>query len=127
MLEVKHKAVSTKEELANKTVIIFLNQHLFRLTGMWQWELQTDSLFCSDVFFNPLDAPDVVGTRCLLHPDDVTTVKEIIGRAKININKDFSFRVITSYGTVSVVKGSGLFEIIEEEDFFQTFQEKKIR
>ena len=127
MLEVKQKAVSSKEELADKTVNIFLNQHLFRLTGMWQWELQTNSLFCSDVFFNPLDPPDLVGTHCLLHPDDVTIVKEIIDGAKININEDFSFRVITSYGTVSVVKGSGLFEIIEDEIFFSNNPGKKIQ
>ena len=124
MLEVKQKAISTKEELANKTVNIFLNQHLFRLTGMWKWELQADGLFCSDVFVDPSDVPDVAGTYCLIHPADLTIVKDIIGRAKINIKEDFSFRVITSHGAVTIVNGFGLFEIFEEENFFQTIREK---
>src|SRR5687768_17502891 len=107
--------MSTKDDFARKTVTRFLSEHSFGMWGMWQWELQADNLFCSDVFFDPLDTPEVAGTHCLLHPEDIIIVKEIIGRAKTKIREDFSFRVITAYGVVTTLKGSGFFEILEEE------------
>lgn len=89
-------------EVTTRSVSVYINSQLSTLTGSWMWEMQSDAVFCSDVMFFP---PDFVGTKAIIHPDDVAYVNErLLFLAHVE-TIDCRFRIITTYGEVKHLYG----------------------
>lgn len=95
--------VSTKFENAVKiktgrSVIFFLQSQYLTLQARWQWELHTDSIFCSDVIATGASpGPPLT----LVHPDDLPQLAGLLADIREGRSPELSFRVITSYGSVA--------------------------
>ena len=61
---------------------------------------------------------DFVGTKGIIHPDDLEHVKETISLVTDNKPFTISFRIITTYGEVKTLHGDGVSFIKEGEENF---------
>jgi PAS domain S-box-containing protein len=86
-----------------RSVLIWLAGLEYELVGTWEWSLQSDTVFCSDVMIH-LPA-SFEGTRSLLHPDDAGLVRERLSDGPGSPVRFLQFRVITSYGAVETITG----------------------
>src|SRR4051812_32972729 len=102
--ELKTKEAIGSDEVAGRRVRVFLHPAFFELSGVWQWELEAEAVFCSDVM---LSAPaGFVGTRGIFHPDDVAALKEkLAGKQPVPF---LQFRIITTYGEVKTLTGENI-------------------
>ncbi|HEY0041779.1 MAG TPA: PAS domain S-box protein, partial [Flavisolibacter sp.] len=90
---------------------VFLHSSFFEITGTWQWEMETEAVFCSDVMFS--FPADFTGTKAIFHPDDVEAVTAgLTANEKI---PSLRFRIITTYGEVKTLHGENLLVHQEEE------------
>ncbi|MGZ3978374.1 MAG: PAS domain S-box protein [Flavisolibacter sp.] len=117
MLEVKNKTAVQAGVSESRSVHIFLETQLYCLTGKWEWELQTHHLFCSDVIFALHQETDLPGTKCLLYPEDLSVIRDMVNRSLAKQSGEYRFRVITTYGSVIWVHGLGSFEMEVQQDF----------
>jgi PAS domain S-box-containing protein len=93
-------ATTVTTDTVKERVTLFLDSRFIELKGNWHWNLMTDAIFCSDVM---LSIPfDFVGTKALIHPDDVHRVKKAFSS---HIDEHINFRIITTYGEVIDVIG----------------------
>lgn len=92
---------AARDEATGKRVQIFLRSSFYLLQGTWQWDLQSDDVFCSDVMMPP--PPGFTGTRAIFHPDDVPLLHEAL--ALDNGLSRLQFRIITSYGELKTLRG----------------------
>lgn len=96
------KGIAEATGLSAKTVTLFMGGQLFVLGGTWQWDLQSEAVFCSEAMMGWPD--DFTGTKSIIHPDD----KEAVLAALENPDL-FQFRIITTYGEVKLLRGKGVF------------------
>lgn len=97
------KAASKNGEMEGRGVRLFIGSKAHLLLGNWQWDLNCDTVFCSDVML--FLSSDFSGTRGIIHPDDLQRIKESIGAfAKAKIIS-IQFRIITTYGEVKTLHG----------------------
>ena len=87
----------------SKILLFYINGREYEASGDWEWGLQSDTLFCSDVLLTP--PAGFEGTRSLLHPDDAPTVREALDGKPNTTLRFLQFRVITSYGEIKTVTG----------------------
>jgi PAS domain S-box-containing protein len=87
------------------TVHLHLHGHLQKLAGEWHWEGHGTALWCSDVMAFP---ETFEGTKGLLHPDDVKQVTATLEQYEDSGSFELSFRIITTWGIVQTVTGTGL-------------------
>jgi PAS domain S-box-containing protein len=112
--EVQKQAALQTEKGAQKTVTVFIKSNFIVLRGEWKWELNSDAIFCSDVTFSLSQAFE--GTKAIIHPDDISFLKEIFTQAKNKI-EHLQFRIITTYGEVKTVACDNIsFEKINNEE-----------
>jgi PAS domain S-box-containing protein len=88
------------EELTGRSVTIFFDPDYITLTGYWFWDFASDAVFCSNVIL-PF-GKGMVGTKGIIHPDDVEVVRE---KLKWDEIRQLEFRIITTYGEVKKVVG----------------------
>lgn len=106
-MEQKQKnIVSIDEEVYLKTVDLFINSDLLSLTGNWEWEMHSESVFCSDVIM-ALPA-DYIGTKGIIHPDDLESVKQQLLLLDDLEFIDLNFRMITTYNEVKNISGNNI-------------------
>lgn len=104
MQEERRKALSKTEGLERRQVTILINSQLVTLPGKWDWDLHASAVFCSDVMLAL--PPRFEGTLGLIHPDDISCVKEkLLHPPTVN---SLSFRIITTYGEVHTLTGEDL-------------------
>ncbi|HZH01025.1 MAG TPA: hypothetical protein VEY32_08080, partial [Flavisolibacter sp.] len=91
MQEVKRKAAaSIMDGQETRKVNIYVDSLLTLLTGQWQWDMISDAVFCSDVI---ISIPyTFYGTKGIIHPDDVTAVREALFHLQENEQVALSFR-----------------------------------
>src|SRR5918993_2929793 len=100
--ELKNTDALKVDEVATKFVTVFLESFFYKLEGKWEWDMETDAVFCSDVM---LSLPGFTGTRAIFHPDDVEDIKAAVEN---NSPGQLRFRIITTYGKVQVLKGKNI-------------------
>lgn len=91
-----------KKEEAAKSVTLNIGSRNLVLNGLWQWDMQSDALYSSDVMAFP---PDFEGTKSIVHPDDLPrlgSALESLAGGEINT---LDFRIITTYGEVKHISG----------------------
>jgi PAS domain S-box-containing protein len=101
--ELKIKQGLKTEELQGRSVTIFLQQDFIVVSGHWDWTINSDAVFCSDVMLS-LPA-GFEGTKGIIHPDDLSQVKEQVMEEKIDL---LEFRIITTYGEIKILTGEKL-------------------
>lgn len=103
------KDVPVGEHLHPKTVDIFINPQMFSIAGNWQWDMQCDAVFCSDVII--MSPPDTMSTKGIIHPDDVEYVRQSVAALETAENIPLDFRIITTYGEVKKLTGKNCWRI----------------
>ncbi len=109
MQELKKQAALQTEKLTLKSVTVFIESTMLLLKGDWQWNLKSDSVFCSDVILSL--PPAFEGTKAIIHPDDRSFLKEMIEEETGKINH-LEFRIITTYGKVETLSCDAV--VVEE-------------
>lgn len=105
-MQEKLQATELKNNRPDYSVVTFyIDSQQKNLQGQWEWELQTDALYCSDVMSFP---PDFEGTKSIIHPDDLAQVKEALSIVPDIVLSRLNFRIITTYGEVKSVKGKAV-------------------
>ena len=66
------KVVPVSDQLDLKTVDLFIASQLISIAGDWEWEMHSDTIFCTDVIISL--PPDYIGTKGIVHPDDLPLV-----------------------------------------------------
>ena len=100
------QAASDKETKQERFVTLFIGGKEYKYTGNWQWELQCECVFCSDVM---LSFPQrFEGAKGIIHPDDKGIVLERTKVANAAEVSFFQFRIITTYGEVKTLTGRNL-------------------
>lgn len=102
-MKTAQKVKDSPEEIAVKTVDLYIDSKLITITGDWSWQLNCDAVFCSDVM--AALNQHYPGTKGIIHPDDVSNVKE--GLTAIGSGDgSLDFRIITTYGEVKLLSGN---------------------
>ncbi|MBB1283536.1 PAS domain S-box protein [Flavisolibacter sp. BT320] len=122
MQELKTREAVRFEESTEKNVRVFLHASYFELNGTWQWELEADAVFVSDVMFS--FPADFVGTKAIFHPDDSSAIKELL--ATEDTLPSISFRIITTYGEVKTVTGENI-TVSRSETPAETVQKETVQ
>jgi PAS domain S-box-containing protein len=101
---------------------------LYVLAGPWTWTLQSNDIFCSDVFFPLGNDHGFAGTISLLYPDDLSTVKSQVEKLQQNsaAHQSFSFRIIDSYGQVHSLCIDGALSFSEEADYAEAMHQQEM-
>lgn len=106
MKEASLKIIASIEEISERAVDLYINSQLHSMSGNWQWDLNCETIFCSDVMSALIH--HYPGTKAIIHPDDVEDVKQkIVTPANEYFN--IQFRVITTYGEVKKLSGRDCF------------------
>lgn len=103
-----------------KRVHLYFQSQSYWLAGNWQWNLHSQTIYCSDVMLT-LPA-HFVGTKGIFHPDDTAALAQSLIEAETQDSANFCFRMITSYGTVVELKGNAI-TAIETEPFIDGLAE----
>jgi PAS domain S-box-containing protein len=122
LLETRAKASSVTNELSKREVHFFVHSELITTQGAWQYELQADELFCSEVMV-ALETAEAVGAKCLIFPDDLLTVQEALKDAQPDQTLNLSFRIITSFGEIKKVEGNGVRVLSIQQNFSQALHQ----
>src|SRR5437868_4165265 len=114
LIEAKTIPSLKAETQEQRTACIFLQSHLYCFTGKWTWDLQTEAIFCSDVMFAAGGYYQFTATPCLIHPEDIPDIRKLIelGQNKKPVN--LQFRVITSHGLLTTIRGEGIMQYSED-------------
>ena len=75
--------------------------------------MHTDAIFCTDVIVSL--PPDYIGTKGIIHPDDLAYVKEKLHSLPSDEPIDLEFRMITSYGEIKTLRGKDCSETEVDE------------
>ncbi|HTM90885.1 MAG TPA: PAS domain-containing protein, partial [Flavisolibacter sp.] len=94
----------------DKSVTLYVRSQQSRLNGIWNWEMSSPAVYCSDV----MSFPDhFVGTKGLIHPDDLPKLMGILSLMEEKEVPRLDFRIITTYGEVKTISGQRI--SIEDE------------
>jgi PAS domain S-box-containing protein len=93
----------TSTQTNEKSLVLFIDALLMLLKGRWNWELENNVVFCSDVILS--DYKRFEGTKALIHPDDVEHLKQHLRFLKQTSVSTFEFRIITTYGEIKTLRG----------------------
>lgn len=111
-IEERGLPVVPQTEGKQREVRLLLRSHSYLLVGPWAWDLHCEAVFCSDVLLT--HPAEWEGTRAILHPEDVPMLSETIGKA-IGPVSVLSFRIITTYGEMKTLRGTGI--TVEESEY----------
>jgi PAS domain S-box-containing protein len=103
--ELLKQIATKKEERQEKFVSLFIGSKEYEFTGDWQWDLQSDAIYCSDVML-PFPAA-FEGTKGIIHPDDKVLVQDWLGTSSGAV-PFLQFRITTTYGEVKLLTGKAL-------------------
>jgi len=101
--ELKTSTTTPRRELTDRTVTIFFEPSFITLAGNWYWEFASNAVFCSNVMVS--FPQDFSGTKGIIHPDDVESIKEKLEADNI---RHLEFRIITTYGEVKNIVGESV-------------------
>jgi PAS domain S-box-containing protein len=118
--ELHKQPAAITEKHTKKTVTVFVDTNFYVLSGKWEWQLNSDTVFCSDVILSL--PPAIEGTNGIIHPDDVALLKKI-SKEKIKIDH-LQFRIITSYGEVKILSCNDL--LVEKAEAIEDFLEASV-
>lgn len=102
MQEALKKVTNNSAEQVNKTVTLCVRSQPVKLNGIWNWEMQSTALYCSDKMSFP---GQFLGTKGIIHPDDLC---KLLGALPMMEEKEvprLDFRIITTYGEVKTISG----------------------
>ncbi|HUS02324.1 MAG TPA: PAS domain-containing protein [Chitinophagaceae bacterium] len=100
------KIIASTDDIAVRAVDIYINSRLLSLSGYWQWDLNCDTIFCSDVM--AALTQHYPGTKAIIHPDDIEYVRLKIAAFE-DESANIEFRIITTYGEVKKISGRECF------------------
>lgn len=113
MEEALKRIASTTVEPKEKIVILCVRSQFFYLYGVWNWELNSAVVYCSDVMSFP---EDVVGAKGIVHPDDLPKLTAALNVMQEKEIPRLDFRIITTYGEVKTISGQRVsFELPEKQ------------
>jgi len=85
-----------------RSVTLFIDPDYYLLSGEWKWDGDAHSILCSNVMY--ASHPQHEGPKGLIHPEDLVSLRQFVQ----NNHDSISFRIITSYGEVRELQGSGV-------------------
>jgi len=104
-------------------VVLVIEGNMVLLSGTWNWEMQSDAVYCSDVMHTfPVD---YLGTKGIVHPDDLPGLKQFLFSFDPGLQTALSFRMITTYGSVVTIAGAGI--QVESNAAWNTRQEMPVQ
>ncbi len=106
--------IQLKKNEPEKTVTFFAGGKLCTVQGGWQWHLQCDAIYCSDVMMGWPE--QFTGTKAIFHPDDKHEVLEGLTLIQQGAAAGLQFRIITTYGEITALTGHHLFIAEEAEE-----------
>ena len=91
---------------AERAVTFYIRSRFILVKGSWDWPLETDAVFCSDVILShPIRFE---GLKSIIHPEDAELIRKQLSEGV----EELSFRIITTFGEVKQLAGRGL--VVEE-------------
>ncbi len=102
MQEALKKVVSDAAEPIAKTVTLYIRSQKIELSGMWDWDMDSSAVYCSDVMFFP---DKFEGTKGIVHPDDLSKLMAAVSLMEQRRISLLNFRIITTYGEVKTITG----------------------
>jgi PAS domain S-box-containing protein len=106
---------STLTAVSIRTASFYVDSELYILEADWNWEMEANAIFCSDVMM-PAD-PEFFGTRGIFHPEDLVLVKSALAQLAKGDAPLLSFRMITTYGEVKHVSAEKVYiQEVEEKE-----------
>ena len=104
MQDLKKQSITAVAELSIRKLVLYIDSRFIECLGNWTWELNSDSVFCGDVWLAP--PVDFQGTHGMIHPEDLPGILEQLHQQPEI--KNLQFRIITSYGEIKILNGNGL-------------------
>jgi PAS domain S-box-containing protein len=104
------------DQLKQKSVLLFIESNYTWLQGNWQWDMQSDAVFCSDVILS--FSTNFNGTKSIIHPEDLEQVKNSITSLNKTNKIHLQFRIITTYGAIKTLDGQDVSFADHERDSF---------
>ena len=95
-----------------RSVSLFISSQHFKLAGQWEWDLHSNAVYCSDVISFPLEFE---GTKAIIHPDDVSYIKDNLIQLRNSLSLNLEFRIINTFGEVHKISGKEV-SILEKEE-----------
>jgi PAS domain S-box-containing protein len=84
-------------------LVLCLSDKQYYLSGIWETNLQSSAIYCSDVISFPVNFE---GAKLLIHPDDTEYLKvNLQDLSKSDNVSDLEFRAISTYGKIEYIKG----------------------
>lgn len=102
MQEALKKVTSNTAEPVDRIVTLCIRSQRVVLNGIWNWEMQSPAVYCSDVMSFP---DDFEGTKGIIHPDDLPKLMASISLMEEKELPRIDFRIITTYGEVKTITG----------------------
>lgn len=96
------KVTNNSAEQVNKTVTLCLRSQPVKLNGIWNWQMESDAVYCSDRMLFP---DQFVGTKGIIHPDDLSKLMGALTMMEEKEVPRLDFRIITTYGEVKTISG----------------------
>ena len=126
-MELKKKTVFETDEASEIRVIyLFIDSQLYMVSGSWLWDLHTNELFCSDVML-ALEKEELPAPRCIIYPEDLPTVYQLLEKCKERERVDASIRLITSHGKPITIRAFGYFECEKSEGFLDLLLQRSVK
>lgn len=102
MQETFKKVVGETAESIAKLVILGIRSQKIILNGVWNWDMNSSAVYCSDVMSFP---DEFVGTKGIVHPDDLSKLMAALSLIEDKEISRLDFRIITTYGEVKTITG----------------------
>lgn len=107
------KAITNAVDAAGRWVAFFIEGSVYSTSGDWHWPMQSEAVFCSDVMAGW--PASFTGTKSIVHPDDKERLLAFIQKLQAGHSADIHFQIITTYGDVKDIRGTGI-QIAELEE-----------
>ena len=114
------------DEHSGRSVTLFIQNQFFTISGDWNWDLNTEHIFASDIILSvPLKYD---GTKSIIFPNDLPGLQNKLSE-QVKTISHLSLRIITTYGQVKSIYGNNLTVQLSNKglrEFVQDSVEKEI-
>lgn len=102
MEEALKKVAGSSAEKTDKPVTLCVRSKQIQLQGIWNWEMESPAVYCSDVMSFP---ENFEGTKGIIHPDDLPRLMAALSMMEEKEIPHLDFRIINTYGEVKAITG----------------------